>query len=72
MLKKSQQNELVPNGNGNGNGNAFDPYFVGEFGIVRTIPHICHFFSREAIFGSIFLHTKVRKSRQNRFFDKSA
>ena len=37
-----------------------------------TIPHICHFFSTEAIFGSIFLHTKVRKSRQNRFSDKSA
>ena len=30
------------------------------------------FFSTEAIFGSIFLHTKVRKLRQNRFSDKSA
>ena len=34
------------------------------------IPHICHFFSTYAIFGLIFLHTKVRKSRQNRFRDK--
>ena len=33
------------------------------------IPDICHFFSTYAIFGSIFLHTKVRKSRQNRFRD---
>ena len=38
----------------------------------KSIPYICHFFSTEAIFGSIFLHTKVRKSRQNRFSDKSA
>ena len=29
------------------------------------IPDICHFFSTDTIFGSIFLHAKVRKSRQN-------
>ena len=38
----------------------------------QIIPDICHFFSTEPIFGSIFLHTKMRKSRQNRFSDKSA
>ena len=32
-----------------------------------SIPYICPFFSTYAIFGFIFLHTKVRKSRQNRF-----
>ena len=37
-----------------------------------SIPNICHFFSTYVIFGSIFLHTKVHKSRQNRFSDKSA
>ena len=36
------------------------------------IPDICHFFSTYVIFGSIFLHTKVRKSRQKRFCDKTA
>ena len=36
------------------------------------IPHICHFFSTGTIFGSIFLHAKVRKSRQNTFRDKTA
>ena len=36
------------------------------------IPYICHFFSTEAMFGSIFLHKKVRKLRENRFSDKSA
>ena len=37
-----------------------------------SIPDICHFFSTYVIFGSIFLHTKVRKSRQNRIRDKMA
>ena len=31
------------------------------------IPHICHFFSTYPIFGSIFLHAKAHKSRQNGF-----
>ena len=34
---------------------------------VLFIPHICHFFSTYPIFGSIFLHAKVRKLRQNGF-----
>ena len=39
---------------------------------ISYIPDICHFFSTDTIFGSIFLHTKARKSRQNRFSDKTA
>ena len=38
----------------------------------KVIPDICHFFSTYVIFGLIFLHTKVRKSRQNRIRDKMA
>ena len=38
----------------------------------NSIPDICHFFSTYLIFGTIFLHTKVRKSRQNRIRDKMA
>ena len=34
---------------------------------VESIPHICHFYSTYPIFGSIFLHAKARKSRQNGF-----
>ena len=34
------------------------------------IPDICLFFSTRTIFGSTFLHTKARKSLQNRFRDK--
>ena len=34
------------------------------------IPHICHFFSTGTIFGSNFLHTIARKSRQNDFATK--
>ena len=37
-----------------------------------SIPDICLFFSTSTIFGSIFLHTKERKSQQNRFRDKTA
>ena len=36
-----------------------------------TIHHICPFFSTDTIFGSIFLHTKARKSRQKNL-DKTA
>ena len=38
----------------------------------QLIPDICHFFSTYVIFGSIFLHTKVRKSRHNLFRKKIA
>ena len=47
-------------------------WLVTAWHCIITIPHICHFFSTEAIFGSIFLHTKVCKSRQNRFRNESA
>ena len=40
--------------------NLSNPYY-------HSIPHICHFFSTYPIFGSIFLHAKARKSRQNGF-----
>ena len=33
--------------------------------MIIAIPHICHFFSTYPIFYKNFLHTKVRKSRQN-------
>ena len=36
------------------------------------IPDICLFYSTSTIFGSTFLHTKARESRQNRFRDKTA
>ena len=38
-----------------------------QISMPRFIPHICHFFSTYPIFGSIFLHAKARKSRQNGF-----
>ena len=40
--------------------------------IWKGITHICHFFSTYSIFGSIFLHTKAHKSRQNRFCNETA
>ena len=46
---------------------AVPPYQHHYFYIIFNIPHICHFFSTYPIFGSIFLHAKARKSRQNGF-----
>ena len=37
-----------------------------------SIPDICLFSSTSTFFGSIFLHTKARLWRQNRFCDKTA
>jgi len=42
-----------------------------EYVVHMITPHICHFFSTYPIFGSIFLHAKARKSRQNRFCKNS-
>ena len=36
-----------------------------------SIPDICHFFSTDTIFGSIFLHAKACESHQNRLRDKT-
>ena len=35
----------------------------------KSIPDICHFFSKDTTFGSPFLHTKLRKSQKNNFHD---
>ena len=40
--------------------------------VLCHIPDVCLFFSTSTIFGSTFLHTKVRKSRQNRLLNKTA
>ena len=52
--------------------NFFDGLNWSDITSVVSIPDICLFFSTSTIFGSIFLHTKGRKLRQNRFCDKTA
>ena len=52
--------------------NCFEASQLLQLSKLTHIHDICPFFSTDTIFGSIFLHTKVRKSHQNRFSDKSA